>query len=218
MPPRPVLLIVEDDGALREQYRVALSRSNFAVHACDDGVQALRYLDEEKPDVVVLDLNLPRIPGTMVYNELRARSQAGSVPPIVVVTGMYNVPYLPGATILRRPVSPDALRRTLDRLLGRRRREWLFVAGSDSVRIVRIEEAADQIRLILAGPGTLTVMYRDADSQSGFRRQHAIERRLVKQGYRMLPFDRRSGGDRRVATRAASERRRPPELSAHAGV
>jgi DNA-binding response OmpR family regulator len=218
MPPRPVILIVEDDGTLREMYRLALSLSDFAVHACEDGVHALRYLDEEKPDLVVLDLNLPRVPGTMIYDELRARSQAGSVPPIVVVTGMYNVPYLPGATILRKPVAPETLRRTIVRLLERRRREWLFIAGAESVRIIRIEEATDRIRLILAGPGPSTEVYRDTDPQTGFRRQHAIERRLVKQGYRLLPFDRRSGGDRRAASRQDPDRRRSPDLVAHAGV
>ena len=96
MPSRPVVLLVEDDWTLRELYRLALSLSDFTVHACEDGMQALHYLDQENPDLVVLDLNLPRVPGQMVYDELRARTQTGIVPPIIVVTGMYNVPYLPG--------------------------------------------------------------------------------------------------------------------------
>jgi len=218
MLPRAVLLVVEDDWTLRELYRLALGLSDFAVHACEDGMDALRYLDEEKPDVVVLDLNLSRIPGMMVYDELRARSQKSSMPPIVVVTAMYNVPYLPGATILRKPVSAETLVQTIDRLLERRRREWLFISGGDSVRIARIEEAADRIQLILTGPGTSTEIYRDTDPRSGFRRQHAIERQLVTQGYRLLPFDRRSGGDRRAAMREVPDRRRQADAAADASV
>ena len=144
MPSRPVVLVVEDDWTLRELYRLALSLSDFSVHACEDGMEALRYLDQENPDLVVLDLNLPRVPGQMVYDELRARSQTGSVPPMIVVTGMYNVPYLRGATVLRKPVTAETLRRTIVRVLERHRREWLFVSGPNSVQLVRIEEGGDR--------------------------------------------------------------------------
>ena len=69
---RPLLLVVEDDKVLRDLYRVTLSLSNFAVHACEDGLDALHYLDQSRPDVIVLDLDLPRIPGTVLYAEMRA--------------------------------------------------------------------------------------------------------------------------------------------------
>src|SRR5688572_1588975 len=165
MPPRPILLIVEDDWTLRELYRLALSLSDFTVHACEDGIQALHYLEQERPDLIVLDLNLPRIPGTMVYEELVAHSETANIP-IVVVTGMYSVPDMPGAMVLRKPVSAEELTRTVVRILERRRREWFFVCGSDSVRIVRIEEGGEQVRLIVCGPGTVTEVYWDADAQS----------------------------------------------------
>jgi DNA-binding response OmpR family regulator len=211
MPPRPTLLIVEDDSTLRELYRLALSLSDFTVHACDDGLKALQYLEQEKPDVVVLDLNVPRVPGTIVYEELRARSQTGSVPPVIVISGVYNLPYLPGATVLRTPVSPESLRRAIVRLLARRRREWLFVSGPASIRLVRIEDGNDHVRLIVNGPGSATMIHQDDDAQSALRRQLAIEQDLIAQGYRLLPFDRRSGSDRRAAVRASMERRRPVE-------
>ena len=216
MPPRPILLVVEDDWTLRELYRLALSLSDFTVHACEDGAQAIRYLDQENPDLVVL--NLPRVPGTMVYDELRARSQTGSVPPVIVVTGLYQVPYLPGATVLRKPVSAESLRRTIVRVLERRRREWLFVSGSNSIRLVRIEEGGDRVLLVVSGPGSATRV-QDGDSESAPRRQLAIEQELVAQGYRLLPFDRRSGQDRRSALRCTTERRRQlGAASPHASV
>jgi len=208
MPLRPVVLLVEDDWTLRELYRLALSLSDFTVHACEDGMEALHYLDQENPDLIVLDLNLPRMPGQMVYDELRARSQTGSVPSMIVVTGMYNVPYLPGATVLRKPVTAETLVRTIVRVLERHRREWLFVSGPNSVRIVRIEEGAEHIRLLVRGPGRATVVHEDRDPRSGLRRQQAIEQELVAQGYRLLPFDRRSGNDRRVLIRETTDRRR----------
>ena len=212
MPPRPILLIVEDDWTLRELYRLALSLSNFAVHACEDGIQALHYLDQDRPDLIILDLNLPRIPGTMIYEELRAHTQTANIP-IVVVTGIYPVPEMPGTTILRKPISAEELTRTVTRILERRRRQWLFISGSESVRIIRIEEGLEQVRLIVGGPGSATVVYWDADAQSGFRRQQAIERNLVAQGYRLAPADRRSGRDRRSLPRGTADRRRQADAS-----
>jgi CheY-like chemotaxis protein len=217
MPPRrPVLLIVEDDCTLRELYRLSLSLSDFTVHAREDGVQALHCLDEEQPDLVVLGLNLPRVPGQMIYEELRARSQLGSVPPVIVITGMFNVPYLPGATVLRTPVTPETLRRAIVRVLEHRRREWLFVFGADSVRLVRIEEN-DHVRLLVRGPGDVTTIHDERDSGRGSR-QRAIEQELAARGYRLLPFDRRSGNDRRGSTRQTAERRRPAHTTPEAGV
>ncbi|HKC57417.1 MAG TPA: response regulator, partial [Vicinamibacterales bacterium] len=87
MPRRPLLLVVEDDQVLRDLYRVTLSLSNFSVHACEDGLDALHYLDQSRPDVIVLDLDLPRISGTVLYDEIRARRRADRVP-IIVVTGL----------------------------------------------------------------------------------------------------------------------------------
>ena len=215
MPPRPILL-VEDDWTLRELYRLALGLSDFTVFACEDGAQAIRYLDQEKPELVVL--NLTRVPGTVMYDELRARSQTGSIPPVIVLTGLYHVPYLPGATVLRKPVSAESLRRTIVRVLERRRREWLFVSGVNSIRLVRVEESGDRVLLVVSGPGRATTIHQDSDWQSGLRRQLAIEQELVAQGYRLLPFDRRSGQERRSALRDTTERRRqldaaPPHTS-----
>ena len=95
MPSRAVVLLVEDDWTLRELYRLALTLSEFTVHACEDGIEALHYLDQENPDLVVLDLNLPRVPGQMVYDELRVRTQTGIVPPIIVSRGCTTCPTCP---------------------------------------------------------------------------------------------------------------------------
>src|SRR5436190_21477803 len=105
---RPLLLVVEDDTVLRDLYRVTLSLSNFAVHACDDGLDALHYLDQSRPDVIVLDLDLPRTSGTVLFEEIRARRRADRVP-IVVVTGQPELPDLQGAAVLRKPVTPAQL-------------------------------------------------------------------------------------------------------------
>ena len=214
MPRRPLLLVVEDDKVLRDLYRVALSLSNFAVHACEDGLDALHYLDQSRPDVIVLDLDLPRISGTVLYEEIRARRRAERVP-IVVVTGIATTPDLPGAIILRKPVSPDQLIRQIEEALVRRDRQWLYVRGKQSVLLTRVAHPGPTARLLAFGPGSATQDHDCSDLVDCLALQAEIERELVAAGYQLLARDRRSGRDRRAAPRAGHDRRREiAELSA----
>jgi DNA-binding response OmpR family regulator len=59
-----MVLIVEDDHALREMYRAALIMSGYAVVAVEDGIDALRHVEQALPNLIVLDLALPRLGDT----------------------------------------------------------------------------------------------------------------------------------------------------------
>jgi CheY-like chemotaxis protein len=111
----PLVLIVEDDEPLREYYRAGLG-GRFVVDECADGMSALAYFDRRRPDAVVLDLNLPRLHGQIVYNELRHQPLTASIP-IVVVTGVDPPPELPDAMVLRKPCGVDRLVGALERAL-----------------------------------------------------------------------------------------------------
>jgi len=200
-------LVVEDDKVLRDLYRVTLSLSNFAVHACEDGLDALHYLDQSRPDVIVLDLDLPRIPGTVLYEEILARPRADRVP-IVVVTGMADVPALPGAVVVRKPVTPDQLIKVIEATLLRRDRTWIHTRGEQSVLLSRIAYPGPNARLYVFGPGEARAAYVCPDLMDCLARQSQIERELVAEGYQLLAGDRRSGDDRRAAARSGSDRRR----------
>jgi DNA-binding response OmpR family regulator len=204
---RPLLLVVEDDKVLRDLYRVTLSLSNFAVHACEDGLDALHYLDQSRPDVIVLDLDLPRISGTVLYDEIRARRRADRVP-IIVVTGLPNIPDLPGAVVLRKPLTPEELIRAIEGTLIRRDREWLYARGKQSVLVLRIAHPGPGARLYVFGPGETLADYSCADFRDCQQQQAEIERDLVADGFQLLVRDRRSGHDRRTMARPGPDRRR----------
>ena len=207
MPRRPLLLVVEDDHVLRDLYRVTLSLSNFAVHACEDGLDALHYLDQSRPDVIVLDLDLPRISGTVLYDEIRARRRAERVP-IIVVSGLPKIPDLPQAVVLRKPVTPDQLIKAIEETLFRRDREWLYVRGKRSILVMRIAHPGPGARLFVFGPGTARAEYSCADLPDCLAQQAAIERDLMEDGFQLLAGNRRSGRDRRTTVRPGQDRRR----------
>jgi len=207
MPRRPLLLVVEDDHVLRDLYRVTLSLSNFAVHACEDGLDALHYLDQSRPDVIVLDLDLPRISGTVLYDEIRARRRAERVP-IIVVTGLPDIPDLPEAVVMRKPVTPDQLIKAIENTLFRRDREWLYARGRQSVLVMRLAHPGPGARLFVYGPGSARADYSCADMPDCLSEQAEIERGLMEDGYQLLAANRRSGRDRRTAARPGLDRRR----------
>src|SRR5271166_547880 len=71
------VLLVEDERKLRELVRSYLERAGFAVLSTESGAEAISVVESATPDLVVLDLGLPDIPGETVAREVRA---AGSTP------------------------------------------------------------------------------------------------------------------------------------------
>jgi type II secretory ATPase GspE/PulE/Tfp pilus assembly ATPase PilB-like protein len=81
---RQTVLLVEDEDALRLVLRDLLEREGYAVIEASDGVQALDEIDRAAPDVLVLDINLPRLDGYQVLTHLRARPATASLPVLVL--------------------------------------------------------------------------------------------------------------------------------------
>jgi len=77
----PVVFVVEDEESFVEALTVGLHREGFRVEVATDGMEALERFDAVDPDVVLLDVMLPRLSGIDVCRELRRRS---SVPIIMV--------------------------------------------------------------------------------------------------------------------------------------
>jgi DNA-binding response OmpR family regulator len=71
------VLLVEDERKLRELVRSYLERAGFTVLSTESGAEAITMAASASPDLVVLDLGLPDVPGETVARELRA---AGSTP------------------------------------------------------------------------------------------------------------------------------------------
>jgi CheY-like chemotaxis protein len=81
---RERVLLVEDEAPLRGVLRDLLEREGYAVIEAADGVQALDAIDRSAPDLVVLDLNLPRLDGFGVLKHLRSRTSTSTLPVLVL--------------------------------------------------------------------------------------------------------------------------------------
>lgn len=101
------ILVIEDDDALATMYRSALSFAGFDVEVAGDGLTALEDIDEDHPDLVVLDLHLPQLDGAAVLREVSATPDTRDIP-VIVVTGSDAL--LPGTPrVLRKPCDPGDL-------------------------------------------------------------------------------------------------------------
>ncbi len=78
----PMVLVVEDEQSFIEALVVGLKREGFLVRVARDGVEAIEAFESMRPDLVLLDVMLPRLSGIDVCRELRSRSRV----PIIMVT------------------------------------------------------------------------------------------------------------------------------------
>jgi two-component system phosphate regulon response regulator PhoB len=81
---QPHVLIVEDESALVEMLRYNLEKEGFKVSAATDGEEALIALDEQKPDLVILDWMLPHLSGLEICRQLRRKPETRDLPVIML--------------------------------------------------------------------------------------------------------------------------------------
>ncbi len=120
--PRPVVLVADDDMALRLTVGSALQKSGFEVVEAEDGREAVEKFVETRPDLVLLDIMMPRLDGYSALQEMRQQPRRHQVP-VVMITSLddeesINQAYDAGATdFVTKPINYQILARRLQYLL-----------------------------------------------------------------------------------------------------
>jgi len=105
-----IVLVADDDETIRLLAKQALNQSGFLVATATDGVEALSIFEQIHPDLVLLDVHMPRMDGFEICNRIR-RQPSGFYTPILMVTGFDDVEsidraYMMGATdFVTKPVN-----------------------------------------------------------------------------------------------------------------
>jgi DNA-binding response OmpR family regulator len=81
---KPLILVVDDDADLQRLVQVALSRRGYRVLSASDGLQGLRLLYEERPDLVVLDVMMSKMDGWEALGRIRELSSL----PVLMLTAL----------------------------------------------------------------------------------------------------------------------------------
>ena len=81
---RPRVLVVEDEPAQREVLAYNLEAEGFAVSRAGDGEEALLLIDEDAPDIIVLDWMMPHLSGIEICRRIKIRPGTRSIPVIML--------------------------------------------------------------------------------------------------------------------------------------
>ena len=84
MADQPTVLVVEDEQAQREVLAYNLEAEGFRVTRAENGEEALMLVDEDAPDIIVLDWMLPNVSGIEVCRQLKMRTSTRGVPIIML--------------------------------------------------------------------------------------------------------------------------------------
>jgi CheY-like chemotaxis protein len=121
---QPLVLVVEDYQDAREMYAAYLQFSGFAVAEATNGVEAIEKAQSLLPDIVLMDLALPRMDGWEATRRLKSDERTRKIP-VVALTGHALAGHAEGArqagcdAFVTKPCLPDALVAEIRRLLDR---------------------------------------------------------------------------------------------------
>ncbi|MFM9112801.1 MAG: response regulator [Actinomycetota bacterium] len=154
----PTVFIVEDEDAFIEALDIGLQREGFRVEIARDGAEALLNFESVKPDIILLDVMLPKVSGTDVCREIRKKSQ---VPIIMVSAKGSEIDTVVGLEVGADDyiVKPYRLRELVARIRAALRRSSLTDSEIDEVGIgtVRVGEVQiDPEQHMVTVRGTVT--------------------------------------------------------------
>ena len=115
-----LILIVDDDRELVEALRTMLERQGYRVMQAHDGHQGKQAIYNQRPDLVILDMMMPRMGGYPVLEHFRGKTDA---PPIIMVTANEGsrhkayAEYLGVIDYIRKPFAMERLLETVNKAL-----------------------------------------------------------------------------------------------------
>jgi CheY-like chemotaxis protein len=127
---RKRVLIVDDDPDVREVVGLSLERGGMRVFLAEDGEEGLAAAHKEEPDLIVLDVLMPKKDGLTTYEDLLKDKKLAAIPVVMLTSVSDKVGFgfsadtmkeyfgKRPAAYLEKPVDPEKLVKTVKNLLG----------------------------------------------------------------------------------------------------
>jgi two-component system, OmpR family, response regulator VicR len=117
------ILCIEDESEMIDLMRLILGRRGYEVKGATSGMDGLKMIREEKPDLILLDLMMPEMDGWEVYQQIRADEKTRDIPVIVVTAKAQSIDRVLGLHIAKvddyiaKPFSPLELINSVEKVL-----------------------------------------------------------------------------------------------------
>jgi two-component system, OmpR family, alkaline phosphatase synthesis response regulator PhoP len=117
------ILVVDDDPAVSRLVEINLTQVGYQVQTAADGEEALACVAAAKPDLVILDVMMPRLDGFEALKRLRADPSSAEIPVIMLTARAQDEDVFEGygrgaQWYLTKPFAPNELRAAVRRVLG----------------------------------------------------------------------------------------------------
>jgi DNA-binding response OmpR family regulator len=116
------VLVVDDDGHLRELLKIELEGAGYSVRLAGNGAEGLEQVQRARPDVIVLDANMPVLDGFGTLAKLRGQRRTRDIPVLMLTTRSHQGDVLAGykrgaQAYLTKPFIPEEVIDNVKRLL-----------------------------------------------------------------------------------------------------
>jgi two-component system response regulator VicR len=121
------ILCVEDEPEMIDLIRLILGRRGFEVKGANGGIEGLKMIRQEKPDLILLDLMMPDMDGWEVYQQIKADEATRNIPVIVVTAKAQSIDRVLGLHVAKvddyiaKPFQPQELLASVERVLQKKK-------------------------------------------------------------------------------------------------
>jgi twitching motility two-component system response regulator PilG len=119
---RRKILVVEDSSTIRKVISITLSQKGYEITEAEDGLEALSRLSEAKPDLILLDIILPKMDGYQILSIIRENPEYKNIPVIMLTSKDGIINKVKGkvagsSAYLTKPFDPAKLVETIERYI-----------------------------------------------------------------------------------------------------
>lgn len=202
------VLVIDDDPAIRDMLKRFFSKEGFLTNTASDGEEGLRRIKSERPDVIVLDIMMPRMDGWAVLKTLKDDPELSDIPvTILSVLDDMNMGYALGATdYLTKPIDWGRLLNNVKKCTRRTARNSILVVGFDNnilgqakgmmekekLSVVAAKNGREAIECVAKSTPSLILLELTPPKTDGF--EFIIELRKTKK-WKLIPIIVVSGSD-----------------------
>jgi two-component system response regulator VicR len=120
------ILCIEDEPEMIDLIRLILGRRGYDVQGASGGKEGLKKVQQDLPDMVLLDLMMPDMDGWEVYQQIKAEEKTRSIPVIVITAKAQSIDKVLGLHVAKvedyiaKPFSPQELLDSVEKVFAKR--------------------------------------------------------------------------------------------------